>query len=67
VARAVFSPDGKRMAYVADVESMQVAVIEGEAEFCNAVAQLWFSPDSRRVAYVAQRGGSLLAVTYSGR
>src|SRR5262245_35768024 len=51
-----FSPDSRRIAYLAARDGKQMAVIDGKEEgACEEIAWLWFSPDSGRVAYRARR------------
>jgi Tol biopolymer transport system component len=50
-----FSPDSKRVAYVAELGGKRTFVVDGQgAGPFDAVRSVLFSPDSRRVAYTAQ-------------
>ncbi len=56
----VFSPDGRRLAYIADEGGQRFVVLDGKpgAKY-DAVYKgtLTFSPDSKRLAYFAGKGG----------
>ena len=53
-----FSPDSRRVAYVAARGGKRFVVVDGvEAKEYDAIPALVFGPDSRRVAYVATRRG----------
>lgn len=53
----IFSPDSKRVAYVAERSGRKLAVIDGrEGKDYDAVGDITFSPDSQRVAYMAAQG-----------
>lgn len=53
----IFSPDSKRVAYVAGKNGRKLAVIDGAAgKGYDAVGDITFSPDSKRVAYMAAEG-----------
>ncbi|HEX2972630.1 MAG TPA: hypothetical protein VHP11_09875 [Tepidisphaeraceae bacterium] len=58
VAGPVFSPDGKRLAYVVAKEGDTAAVVVDDVTgpVYDSVSHVGFSPDGQRVAYVAQRG-----------
>ena len=58
----VFSPNGQRLAYVAQVGKQQVVVVDGQASKPYkgiAVGSLVFSADSQHVAYAANDEGVL--------
>ena len=63
----VFSPDSKRVAYLAGTSGKQILVVDGKEG--KAYDETWgvngehvvFSPDGRRVAYVATSGGKRVA------
>jgi Tol biopolymer transport system component len=58
-----FSPDGRRLAYVADDGKHQFMVIDGREE--KAYHALWgpvFSPNSKKVAYAARLERKLITV-----
>ena len=60
-----FSPDGRRVAYVAKRGEKFLVVVDGQEgpEYEGLrVGAPNFSPDSRRLAYFAERGGKTLAV-----
>jgi Tol biopolymer transport system component len=60
-----FSPDGLRVAYVAQRGKKFLVVVDGKegAEYDRiSVGAPRFSPDSRRVSYFAERGGKTFAV-----
>lgn len=60
-----FSPDSRRVAYVAGRGKKFLVVVDGKegSEYDRIdVGAPNFSPDSRRLAYFAQRGGKTLAV-----
>jgi Tol biopolymer transport system component len=61
----VFSPNGKRLAYIAQEGSQRFVVLDGKpgAKY-EAVSKgtLTFSPDSKRLAYVAGKGGKWTVV-----
>jgi hypothetical protein len=54
-----FSPDSKRVAYIARLGDKHVAVVDGieGKEYENIAPFLAFSPNSRHVVYEAARGG----------
>lgn len=60
--RSFFSPDSRRVAYVASHcptynQFKQLVVLDGaEGSLYDEVSKLTFSPDSRRIAYWAERG-----------
>jgi len=61
----IFSPDGKRIAYIAGKDGRFIVVIDGE----NSVpydgivkGSLCFSPDSKHCAYAARRSGKALVI-----
>ena len=55
--RVVFSPDGRRIAYIARRGDVSTLVLDGTlGPFSVLVAAPVFSPDSKRVAYVIRRG-----------
>jgi len=64
VGEAVFSPDSKRLAYVASRgDRQETVVIDGiEGARYGSVSRLMFSPDSRRVAHVASTAGLMVVV-----
>jgi Tol biopolymer transport system component len=52
-----FSPDGKRVAYVAKRDGKYFVVVDGkEGRKHDLTEKVVFSPDGKRVAYVAMRG-----------
>lgn len=60
-----FSPDGRRVAYVARRGEKFLVVVDGkeDPEYDRIrVGAPSFSPDSRRIAYFAERGGKTFAV-----
>jgi Tol biopolymer transport system component len=60
-----FSPDGRRVAYVAGRGKKFLVVVDGKEgpEYDRiGVGAPSFSPDSRRLAYFAERGGKTFAV-----
>lgn len=72
VSGPIFSPDSRRLAYVArktlmDGKPVDCVVVDGKegrayervSEFLSAIV---FSPDSRRLGYIAWRGGKRLVV-----
>ncbi|MEP6832126.1 MAG: hypothetical protein ABJB74_01980 [Gemmatimonas sp.] len=66
VSSISFSPNGKRVAYVAISNGKTVMVVDGVAgapfDFIP-VGSAFFSPDSRRVTYVAKRGDRNYVIT----
>jgi hypothetical protein len=50
----VFSPDGKRTAYLADPGTGWTAIVDGcpSLEGAQSISDLTWSPDSRRLMYV---------------
>ncbi len=61
----VFSPDSKRVAYVARTSSKQRVVVDGKEEKqydAIVVGTLVFSPDSKHVAYVARADSRVFVV-----
>jgi Tol biopolymer transport system component len=59
----IFSPDGKRMAYVAKRNGKEFAVVDGtEGKEYDSVCIPVFSPDSKRIVYVVEQGGKTLVV-----
>jgi hypothetical protein len=63
VSGLIFSPDGKRMAYVATLGKKMLAVVDGtEGNQYDGISGLVFSPDGTQVAYVASLGSKQLAV-----
>lgn len=61
----VFSPDGNRLAYVAQEGTQRYVILDGKpGPKYEAVYKgtLTFSPDSRRLAYIARKGGKAIAV-----
>jgi hypothetical protein len=62
-AYVVFSPDGKKFAYVKPVAGGLAAVIDGQVgRAYDKIGLIGFSPDSRRYYYVGQRGLSFVNV-----
>jgi hypothetical protein len=57
----VFSPDSRRVAYVAQLGGKEFVVVDG-VEGKEGSGDLVFSPDGRRVAYLANRGDKQLVV-----
>jgi hypothetical protein len=54
IGGTIFSPDSKRVAYVAGVGDKEFMVVDGKEEkIYDAIVGTIFSPDSKRVAYVA--------------
>ena len=50
----LFSPDSRRVAFVAERSARKLAVVDGrEGNHYDAVGNITFSPDSQRVAYMA--------------
>lgn len=65
----VFSPDSKRLAYIAGRDSQQIVVIDGSQEGDYKQIRddsLVFSPDSQRLAYVASGTGKRWVVIING-
>jgi Tol biopolymer transport system component len=62
----VFSPDSKRLAYIAKKKKKSIVVVDGAAgkEYDNIVGfpLILFSPDSKRFAYIAEQGKNRLVV-----
>ena len=60
VANLLFSPDGKRMAYVAGRDKSTFIVVDGVEgkDFDGGIVAetIAFSPDGKHIAYEAQRG-----------
>jgi len=59
LAEAVFSPEGKRLAYMAQKEGKWSVVLDGQAQQpFDALAEgsLLFSPDGKHLAYAARTG-----------
>ncbi len=60
----IFSPDGKRLAYVASNSGKWFVVVDGKEgkKYDGLVSALSFSPDSRHVVYTASADGKSFAV-----
>jgi hypothetical protein len=57
----MLSPDGKRLAYVSERQSVLDGDTEGK-QYDGISESLFFSPDSKRLAYAAWRGEKMLVV-----
>lgn len=69
IAGPVFSPDGKRIAYIAWNDNRIIEVVDGKRvrDFpaergLNFIHYLRFTPDGERLAYVVGRGGGLFGM-----
>lgn len=63
-ATTVFSPDNKRLAYVADNNSMRKVYEAGnESSLYNDIYFIAFSPDSKHIAYSVKLNGREFVVT----
>lgn len=61
--KPLFSPDSKRVAFVAGVGDQNAIVVDGEAgKTYGAVGGVTFSPDSRHVAYMGSAGAERFIV-----
>lgn len=60
-----FSPDGKHVAYVAQVGARECVILDGQpgAEYDQIPSFSWpFSPDSKHLAYPARKGDKCFAI-----
>lgn len=66
---ALFSPDGRRFAYEADVLEKGVAVVEDDVPgpALHAAGYPVFSPDSRHLAYLGQALDKRMGIVLDGR
>jgi hypothetical protein len=55
-----FSPDGKRMVYLAKRGPQQFLVVDGVATAYDEIIDFKFSPDSKRLFVEARRGNTML-------
>src|SRR4029079_6939388 len=55
-----FSPDGKRMAYLAKRDGRPYLVVDGVATAYDKIIGFEFSPDSKRLFVEARRGNRML-------
>jgi len=58
----VFSPDGKRLAYAAQLDGRWAVILDDAGFAYDGVAWIVFSPDSKRAAFCAQMDGTWVAV-----
>lgn len=63
-----FSPDGKRLAYVANTDQKAVLNVDGRIQpIDGVVACLAWSPNSQRLAYLTYKGNDKARVVVDGR